>query len=75
MFKLEAFCGLQSDALLLQFGSRTAPRYALTDGPPRSWTRWLQRGLAARPGAKAVPPCWIAVSHVDDDYIAGLLDL
>lgn len=76
MLKLEAFRALHGDALLLHYGTKAAPRYALIDGgPPQTWCRWLRPGLQALRSERALPLRWIALSHVDDDHVAGLLDL
>jgi hypothetical protein len=75
MFKLEAVRALHGDALLLHYGTATAPKYALIDGGPATvWETNLQPCLAAlRKNGRAVPLRWVALSHIDADHVVGLI--
>jgi metallo-beta-lactamase superfamily protein len=77
MFKLEAIRARHGDTLLLHYGIADAPRYALIDGgPARVWAEHLQSVLdALRTDDHVLPLRWVALSHVDDDHVHGLLDL
>jgi beta-lactamase superfamily II metal-dependent hydrolase len=78
VFKLEAFRAKWGDALLIHYGSKAEPMYALIDGgPPGTWDDVLRPALAElRPGPdKALSLSWIALSHVDEDHVTGVLDL
>ena len=81
IFTLEALEARQGDALLLHWGDPGDPRLIVIDGGPpgiyrRSVKPRLQELRAAREDPDEPLPIEILmVSHVDDDHIAGVLDL
>jgi hypothetical protein len=76
MFELEAFRARHGDALLLHYGTKAKPRYALIDGGPAgTWPDSVRPRLQELRKDKAVPLRWMMLSHVDDDHVNGLLEL
>ena len=82
MLVLEALRAKYGDALLLHFGTAAEPRLALIDGgPPGVWNDAVKPRLDAlrkERGLAASAPLDVdlaMVSHMDEDHIAGLLDL
>lgn len=82
MFVLEALRAKHGDCLLLHFGTAAKPRLAVIDGgPPGVFNDALKPRLAelrAERGLAADEPLEIdlmMVSHIDDDHIAGLLQM
>jgi len=81
LFTLEALEAEHGDALLLHYGSASAPKLIVIDGgPPRVWRRTLRPRLdelrAALVGEdEALPIQVMMVSHIDEDHIGGLLGL
>lgn len=77
MFKLEALRALHGDALLLHYGTRAKPKYALIDGGPAGvWTASVRPRLQElRKNDKAVPLRWMLLSHIDEDHVLGLIDM
>jgi len=79
-FTLEALKAKHGDALMLHWGDAADPRLALIDGGPSgTWGTALRRRLDALRDARApddeLPIRLLAVSHIDDDHIRGVLDL
>lgn len=82
MFALEALRAKHGDSLLLHWGTKTKPRLALIDGgPPGVYASALKPRLLelrAERGLSDTEPLEIhlgMVSHIDDDHIAGMLEL
>jgi hypothetical protein len=81
IFTLEALEARQGDALLLHWGDPADPRLIVIDaGPPGIYRRSVKPRLEELRSAREDPdeplPIEILmVSHVDDDHIAGVLDL
>jgi hypothetical protein len=81
IFTLEALEARQGDALLLHWGDPADPRLIVIDGGPRGVYRRsvkprLEELRAAREEPdEPLPVEILMVSHVDDDHIAGVLDL
>ena len=78
VFTLEAVAAKHGDALLLHYGDHTDPQLILIDGGPRGvYNRFLKKRLNVIRERRAdpVPLNIVMVSHVDDDHIAGILDL
>jgi hypothetical protein len=81
IFTLEALEARQGDALLLHWGAPEDPRLIVIDGGPRGVYRRsvkprLEELRAAREDPdEPLPVEILMVSHVDDDHIAGVLDL
>lgn len=81
IFTLEALEARQGDALLLHWGAPGEPRLIVIDGGPRGIYRRsvkprLEELRAAREEPdEPLPVEILMVSHVDDDHIAGVLDL
>jgi hypothetical protein len=80
IFTLEALDAGQGDALLLHYGSTEKPLVAVIDGGPsgvykRSLRPRLEQLRAARNPGGPLELQLLAVSHIDDDHIRGVLDL
>jgi hypothetical protein len=76
MFELEVFRARHGDALLLHYGTKAKPRYALIDGGPGgTWEESVKPRLQELRGERAVPLRWVMLSHVDDDHVNGLIDM
>jgi hypothetical protein len=80
IFSLEALEAGQGDALLLHYGSTDKPLVAVIDGGPggiykRSLRPRLEQLRAARNPGGPLELELLAVSHIDDDHIRGVLDL
>lgn len=76
MFELEVFRAKHGDALLLHYGTKAKPRYALIDGGPGgTWDDVLRPALQDLRRERALPLRWVMLSHVDDDHVNGLLDM
>ncbi|MET0955274.1 MAG: MBL fold metallo-hydrolase, partial [Cryobacterium sp.] len=76
MFELEVFRAKHGDALLLHYGTKAKPRYALIDGGPGgTWEDVLKVRLQELRGERALPLRWVMLSHVDDDHVNGLIDM
>ncbi len=79
LFSLEAVQAHHGDALLLHHGTLGAPRLALIDGGPAdTYQPWLRPRLEALRSARGngpLPLGLVAVSHIDDDHIRGLIEL
>ena len=82
MFVLEALRAKYGDALLLHWGSAAEPRLAVVDGgPPGVFTDALKPRLEELRAARglsdgdALPIDLMMVSHLDEDHIAGLLQM
>jgi hypothetical protein len=81
IFTLEALEARQGDALLLHWGDPADPRLIVIDGGPRGvYRRSVKPRLEELRSAREdpdepLPVEILMVSHVDDDHIAGVLDL
>jgi hypothetical protein len=80
LFTLEALKAKHGDALMLHWGDPADPQLALIDGGPSgTWGNALRRRLDAMRDARTpdeeLPIRLLAISHIDDDHIRGVLDL
>lgn len=79
MFSLEAIKAKHGDCLLLHWGTKKDPHIALIDGGPltiyKDFLRPRLSEIAKERKTPAVKLDLTMVSHIDDDHIAGLLDL
>ena len=79
LFSLEAVQAHHGDALLLHYGTVAAPRVALIDGGPAgTYDPFLRPRLAALRAERGRGPLrldLVAVSHIDDDHIHGLIEM
>jgi hypothetical protein len=80
IFTLEALDAGQGDALLLHYGPSDQPLVAVVDGGPsgiykRSLRPRLEQLRQARSPDGPLSLELVAVSHIDDDHIRGVLDL
>ncbi len=81
-FALDVLQANKGDALVLRWGTENDQHTALIDGGPGSvWDDTIHPHLAACAGtdpagqAKRIELDLVVVSHVDDDHIAGIIDL
>ncbi|PBC01435.1 MBL fold metallo-hydrolase [Mesorhizobium sp. WSM3860] len=75
MFKLHVVQAQYGDSLILEFGTRTRPRYLLVDGgPPGNFAADLDPALDGIIGIGGKIDR-IVLSHIDNDHIIGLLEL
>jgi hypothetical protein len=82
VFTLEAVFAKKGDALLLHYGPWEAPAWILIDGGPRGvYNRFLRPRLEQLRDEFEIAPDdpipfeLVMVSHVDDDHVAGVIDL
>ncbi len=82
LFTLEAVFAKHGDALLLHYGDFNDPRWILIDGGPPSVFRLFLRPhldhirfLYDFQDDEPLPLELLMVSHIDEDHIAGVLDL
>ena len=80
IFTLEALPASQGDCLLLHYGPESSPLVAVVDGGPSGvFKRALRPRLDALRESRAdggtLQLQLVAVSHIDDDHIHGVLDL
>ena len=79
MFSLEALQAKHGDALLLHYGSVDDPRMIIIDGGARGvFNQTLLprlKEIAGFKGVRELVARLVMVSHIDDDHIAGILDL
>jgi hypothetical protein len=78
MFILEAIKAKHGDCLLLHWGTEDDPKLALIDGGPnRVYAEFLKPRLTELASHRGTPLKLdlTMVSHIDEDHIAGLLDL
>jgi len=82
MFIFEALRAKHGDSLLIHAGDPNEPKLIVIDGgPPGVWTDALKERLAQLhdernlPDNKPLPIELMMVSHIDEDHIAGLLEL
>ncbi len=82
VFTLEALFAKKGDSLLLHYGPWDDPKLILVDGGPRGvYRKFLRPRLRELreelevPDDQALPLRMVMVSHIDDDHIAGILDL
>jgi hypothetical protein len=74
MLKLHVIQAEFGDCLLLEYGTSSKPRFTLIDGgPPGVYERHL-RPVLQEIGGAGVKLDLVALSHVDNDHIIGLLD-
>jgi hypothetical protein len=77
MLTLEMLPADHGDCLWLEYGEASTPRRILIDGGPsgsRALREQLARRVAAAPDGKLHFEL-LVITHVDDDHIAGVLDL
>ncbi|MBS2014304.1 MAG: hypothetical protein JST00_15565 [Deltaproteobacteria bacterium] len=76
-FRLEALEAKYGDALLLHFGTAAKPRLVVIDGGPKGvYGASLKPRLAElRKAKKKLSVDLLMVSHLDDDHVAGVVDL
>lgn len=73
MLTLQAIQAEHGDALLLQYGTPSNPRFLLVDGgPDGTFGAHLRPVLAKLPGGTLA---LVVVTHVDDDHAIGIVDL
>lgn len=73
---LEVLQARYGDCLLLHVpGPEETLRVLVDGGPPNTWKAVLRGRLAALGGADPVVLDAVVVTHVDEDHIAGVLDL
>jgi beta-lactamase superfamily II metal-dependent hydrolase len=79
IFTLEALQAKHGDALLLHYGTADAPRLIIIDGGPagvfKSSLSPRLEEIRTRRGGRQLEVRMVIVSHIDDDHIAGVLDL
>ena len=80
LFTLESLNAGKGDSLLLHFGTTANPELIVIDGgPPGVYRRVLRPRLealrASRAGDDRLTIRLVMVSHIDDDHIAGLLQM
>src|SRR5829696_2332263 len=82
MLIFEALRAKHGDSLLLHVGDPNDPKLIVIDGgPPGVWNDALRERLAqihderGLPVNKPLPIELMMVSHIDEDHIAGLLEL
>lgn len=82
LFTLEAVFAKKGDSLILHYGPWEDPDRVLIDGGPRGvYNRFLKPRLqqlreeADFEENESLPLKMVMVSHVDDDHIAGIIDL
>ena len=78
-FTLEALRAKHGDSLLLHWGDADDPKLIVIDGGPRGvFRRFLEPRLdelSAEREVDSLPIEILMVSHIDDDHVAGVLDL
>jgi hypothetical protein len=76
-FKLEVLQAEHGDSLLLHYGTAASPKLSVIDGGPNGvWKATLRdRLLSYARGGKPVAIDMLMVSHIDDDHVAGVVDL
>lgn len=82
VFTLEAVFAKKGDSLLLHYGPWENPDRMLIDGGPRGvYNRFLRPRLEQLRGEFEIDPDdpipfeLVMVSHIDDDHVAGIIDL
>ena len=82
LFSLEAVFAKKGDSLLLHYGDWENPSRVLIDGGPRGvYNKFLKpriqqiREEEGLESDEAFPLEMVMVSHVDDDHIAGIIDM
>ena len=81
LFTIEAVAAKHGDALILHYGDPASPKRILVDGgPPGVFNRYLQPRLrmlrnAWTDGTEPLDLEAVIISHVDQDHVAGVLDL
>jgi hypothetical protein len=78
-FTLEALRAKHGDSLLLHYGDADDPKLIVIDGGPRGVFRSFLEPrldeLARERDVDQLPVEILMVSHIDDDHVAGVLDL
>jgi hypothetical protein len=80
LFSLEALEASHGDCLLLHYGTKSDPRFAIIDGgPPGVYGDRLKPRLeqlsASRADGGTLPVALAMVSHIDADHVVGILEL
>jgi beta-lactamase superfamily II metal-dependent hydrolase len=80
LFTLEALDATFGDALLLHYGTKSAPKLIVIDGgPSKVYQNTLRKRLMeirnARTPEDTLKLRTIMISHIDNDHIVGILDL
>jgi hypothetical protein len=76
MFELEVLNAKHGDALILRWGTAAKPRLAIIDGGPKGvFKEVLRSRLDTLRDGKPLAVRLAMVSHIDDDHIAGVVDL
>ena len=80
LFTLEALEAAHGDSLLLHYGTPDDPKTIIIDGgPPGNFAKRLEPRLgelrSARVGENPLPIPYLILSHIDDDHVAGVLQL
>jgi len=74
MFNIRVVQANYGDAIILEYGSAEARRFALIDGGPRNvWRNDLKEEVVSVANAGGRFD-FVAISHVDSDHITGILD-
>lgn len=75
-FQLEALEAKYGDSLLLHYGTAAKPRLIVIDGGPKGvYGETLKPRLAQLRKGKKLAIDMLMVSHLDDDHVAGVVDL
>jgi beta-lactamase superfamily II metal-dependent hydrolase len=76
MFSLHVIQAEFGDCLLLEYGTADAPHFILVDGgPPQIFNDHLSQVLREEVVSRGAKLDLVILSHVDNDHIAGLIDL
>mgnify|MGYP001040865155 CR=1 FL=1 len=75
MLKLHVVQAEEGDCLILEFGTESNARHILVDGGPAQIYRRHLRGELRKIKERGGRLDLVILSHVDDDHVAGLLDL
>jgi beta-lactamase superfamily II metal-dependent hydrolase len=75
MFKLKIVQAEYGDCFLLEYGTGQQPRFILIDGGPQNIYKNNLRGELQAISAAGGKLDLVALSHVDEDHVLGLLDL
>ncbi len=74
MFKLRIVQANYGDCFILEYGTAAEPRYALVDGGPSTVYRKHLRNELRLINSAGGHLDFVALSHIDDDHVKGLLD-
>jgi beta-lactamase superfamily II metal-dependent hydrolase len=75
MLKLHVVQARYGDALILEYGTPSAPRYLLVDGGPNDVYEQYLQGVLETIRDDGGELDLVVLSHVDRDHVTGLLDL